>query len=214
MENLNSFTFYRDYFNLIDTLPIKDKKDLAVAILDYVFKDTEPKLTGHNQAIFNTLCHQLNVSKNKSKSAKKNISNENQLEIKLKSNENQMKIKKDNKTSILYLYISNFNNINNNIKLKNKIEEWIKYKKENNFTYKETGLKVLLKQIDTICEEYGADNVIRLINESITNGYKGIIFDKLKKSKKVPNWYEKEIETNEISEQDQQQIDKLLEAFK
>ncbi len=214
MENLNSFTFYRDYFNLIDTLPIKDKKDLAVAILDYVFKDTEPKLTGHNQAIFNTLCHQLNVSKNKSKSAKKNISNENQLEIKLKSNENQMKIKKDNKTSILYLYISNFNNINNNIKLKNKIEEWIKYKKENNFTYKETGLKVLLKQIDTICEEYGADNVIRLINESITNGYKGIIFDKLKKSKKVPNWYEKEIETNEISEQEQQQMDKLLEAFK
>lgn len=64
--NINSFTFYYDYYNLIDTLPIKDKKDLLVAITDYVFKDIEPELTGHNQAIFNTLKAQLNVSKNKS----------------------------------------------------------------------------------------------------------------------------------------------------
>ena len=68
---VNSFTFYFDYYNLIDTLPLKDKKELLVAITDYVFKDIEPKLSGHNQAIFNTLKAQLNVSKNKSKSARR-----------------------------------------------------------------------------------------------------------------------------------------------
>ena len=70
-SQVNSFTFYFDYYNLIDTLPIKDKKELLVAITDYVFKDIEPKLSGHNQAIFNTLKAQLNVSKNKSKSARR-----------------------------------------------------------------------------------------------------------------------------------------------
>ena len=74
MNNINSFTFYYDYYNLVDTLPLKDKSILLVAILDYVFKDIEPKLEGHNQAIFNTLKAQLNVSKNKSKNAKKNKS--------------------------------------------------------------------------------------------------------------------------------------------
>ena len=66
MNKVNSFTFYFDYYNLIDTLPIEDKKELAVAILDYVFKDEMPNLKGHNLAIFNTLSHQLNLSKTNS----------------------------------------------------------------------------------------------------------------------------------------------------
>ena len=37
MNDINSFTFYKDYYYLIDTMPIEDKKELAVAILDYVF---------------------------------------------------------------------------------------------------------------------------------------------------------------------------------
>ena len=88
-STINSFTFYFDYYNLIDTLPLSDKQTLLVAITDYVFKDIEPKLEGHNQAIFNTLKAQLNVSKNKSKNAKKIIkkkSNKNQIKIKKKSN--------------------------------------------------------------------------------------------------------------------------------
>ena len=67
MNSVNSFTMYFDYFNLIDTLPLKDKSTLLVAINDYMFKDIEPNLAGHNQAIFNTLKNQLNVSKSNSK---------------------------------------------------------------------------------------------------------------------------------------------------
>lgn len=213
--DVNSFTFYRDYYDLIDTLPIKDKKDIAVSILDYIFKDQTPNLEGHNKAIFKTLSHQLNASKNKSKNARKNESNENQKEIKPKSNENQIDIKKDSKTSILYFkfYISNFKYINNN-KIINKIEEWIKYKKERNFIYKETGIKTLLKQLNDYCEKCGEDNLIELIDESIANGYQGIIFKNIKTKKKVPDWYEKTIEVNELNESEQQQMEKLLEGFK
>ena len=101
MNEINSCTIYRDEFNLIDTLPSKDKSLLAVAIWNYVFKDELPNLNGHNMAIFNTLKHQLDKSKNKSKNAKKNETKENQNEIKMKSNENQIEIKQGNKTSVL-----------------------------------------------------------------------------------------------------------------
>ena len=77
MNKVNSFTFYYDYYNLIDTLPIEDKSILLIAITDYVFKDIEPILTGHNQAVFNTLKSQLNLSKNNSKRSKKNEPKEN-----------------------------------------------------------------------------------------------------------------------------------------
>ena len=44
MNEINSFTFYRDYFNLIDTLPKKDKMAILTSIIDYVFKDSESEL--------------------------------------------------------------------------------------------------------------------------------------------------------------------------
>ena len=216
MNEVNSFTFYRDYYNLIDTMPIEDKEVLAIAILDYVFKDVEPELTGHNQAIFTTLSHQLDVSKNKSKSAKK----ENQKEIKKKSNENQMKINKDNKTSILSFkfLISNFKFSNNNINLKNKLEEWLKYKWERKEYYKETGFNTLLARIDRATSQYGVETVINLIDECMANNYKGIIFEKLQKSsqKKVitTEWLNNDIESLEASDEDIRKLEERMRRVK
>lgn len=209
-NNVNSFTFYRDYFNLIDTISIRDKKDLLVAITDYVFKDIEPCLSGHNQAIFNTLKSQLNVSKNKSNSAKKT----NQIEIKSKSNENQMKIKKDNKTSILSFkfYISNLNISN---LLKEEINKWLDYKAEINEHYKQTGFETLIKKIVSESEKHGEENVIKLIEESIANKYKGIIWEKLNKNKEtLPSWYGKKVSKTEMSDIDKKELEEMLEEFK
>jgi len=205
---------YFDYYNLIDTLPVKDKAILLIAINDYMFKDIEPNLTGHNQAIFNTLKNQLNLSKcNSKRRTKKGTERE------PKENQNETEEEpKENKTSILYFkfYISNFKFINNNNLLINKIEEWLKYKQENNFKYKETGLKSLLKQIDSNCEKYGTNCIIELIDECMANGYKGIIFDKLKGKQKEtkPEWMDKEFKEEPASEEDIQQMEDLLKEFK
>lgn len=197
MNSINSFTFYRDYYNLIDTISIKDKKDVLCAIVDYIFKDIEPKLSGHNQAIINTLISQLNKSKNNSKRATKlienNEPNENQKKTKQKPNENQNKterkpndipndIPNENKTSVLSFiyYINNFNNINNNNILINKLEDWFKYKQERKDKYTNTGIKTLLKKVNDNVSIYGCDKVIDLIEDSIANNYQGIIWDKLK----------------------------------
>lgn len=192
MNSVNSFTMYFDYFNLTDTLPLKDKAALLVAINDYMFKDIEPNLTGHNQAIFNTLKNQLNVSKSNSKRRNRTTTeqqpNNNREETETKPNEEP----KENKTSILSFkfYISNFIFINNNNLLISKIEEWLNYKKQRkDKPYTEIGLKSLLKRIDNTVQEYGTNKMIDVIDYSIANNYQGIVFDRLKNEKQNSNSY-------------------------
>lgn len=64
---------------------------------------------------------------------------------------------------------------------KAKIEEWLTYKKERKENYKPTGLNSLLTQIENNISTYGEQKVIDLISECMAAGYKGIIWDKLKK---------------------------------
>ena len=174
MNSVNSFTMYFDYYNLIDSLQsTRDKAILLIAINDYMFKDLEPKLANHNQAIFNTLKRQLDKSKNNSKrrTTKEPEQNQNATET----------IPQQNKTSVLSFkfYIDNFKFINNNDLLINKLEEWFKYKQQRKDKYTDIGLKTLLNKIDKAVEKYGAANVISVIEDSIANNYQGIIFDKL-----------------------------------
>lgn len=89
--------------------------------------------------------------------------------------------------------ISKSNNINNNILdelitefnisnyLLDGINTWLKYKKERRFTYKESGLRTLVKTIKIKADEYGEQAVIAIIDESIGNGYQGITWDRIKK---------------------------------
>lgn len=185
-NKVNSFTFYRDYYNLIDTMPAKDKKELLVAITDYVFKDIEPNLNGHNLAIFNTLKNQLNVSKHNSKRSSGNGAPKGNQNAVKKQTEKQTKINpeekpKTNKTSVLsfMFYISNFKFINSNNLVISKLEEWFKYKQERKEYYKETGIQMLLKKVDTYIQKYGYEKVLDLIDECMASNYKGIIWERL-----------------------------------
>ena len=58
--------------------------------------------------------------------------------------------------------------------------EWIAYKTERKESYKEVGMKSLLRQIENNQIIYGAKAVCDLIDDSMANGWKGIIFDRLK----------------------------------
>ena len=67
-----------------------------------------------------------------------------------------------------------------------KLTEWIRYKTERKEGYKEQGLKALLRQIENNQLTYGEKAVCSLIDESMANGWKGIIFEKLKKENTAP----------------------------
>ena len=60
----------------------------------------------------------------------------------------------------------------------------MEYKKERREPYKPAGMKALLSQIETKEQEFGASAVIDIIRESMSNGWRGIIWDRLKKPKK------------------------------
>ena len=62
-----------------------------------------------------------------------------------------------------------------------KLSEWMAYKTAKKDTYTEQGLKVLLRKIENSILEYGAPAVCDLIDDSMANGWKGIIWDRLKK---------------------------------
>ena len=69
--------------------------------------------------------------------------------------------------------------------LAEKLSEWFKYKTERKEPYKEQGMKSLLRQIENNQINYGVQAVCNLIDESMANGWKGIIFDRLKQKQTV-----------------------------
>lgn len=90
------------------------------------------------------------------------------------------------------------NYIHDNDMLNNCIKTWLEYKQEKGETrtiYKETSLKTLLKMFVDYDKKYGTENIISIVNESISNGYKGIIWNSLKnKSKSQMTMLERELQ--------------------
>jgi len=64
--------------------------------------------------------------------------------------------------------------------LRSKLVEWLQYKTERRENYKETGLKSLLRQVEKNAKQYGDQAICDLIDLSMSGGWKGIAFDKLR----------------------------------
>lgn len=196
---MNSFTFYKNYYELIKYLKKEDRLEMYDAIFQFMFENKEPTFNGLKKGLWINISMPLNTSKINSLNGKKggapegNTNAQKQAKNKQNLTENQTKNKQNeiekqtNNISYFLFLISNNKYIyinNNNIKLINKIKEWLDYKKERKEIYKETGLKSLLTEIENNIEIYGMENVIDLINTCMANNYKGIIFEKLKQKQK------------------------------
>ena len=67
MNEIKSFTFYKNYYDLLDNLPVEDKRLMLEVIVDYIFRDVEPiGLVKMNLAIWNNIKMPLDTSKNNS----------------------------------------------------------------------------------------------------------------------------------------------------
>ena len=80
-----------------------------------------------------------------------------------------------------------------------KLKEWFKYKTERREPYKEQGMKALLRQVENNAIRYGDEVICQLIDECMSSGWKGIIFDRLKN----PNTrvsYQKQTKAQELDE--------------
>lgn len=66
--------------------------------------------------------------------------------------------------------------------MKEKVREWLRYKTERREPYKPTGLQSLVNRIAREERVHGAIAVMRLIDDSMSNGWRGIIWDRLSKT--------------------------------
>ena len=78
-----------------------------------------------------------------------------------------------------------------------KLNVWLAYKKERRESYKPTGLQALVTRICSSVERYGERAVCDLIDNSMSSGYQGILFDRLQqqagkgRKEMVPAWADK-----------------------
>lgn len=64
-----------------------------------------------------------------------------------------------------------------------KLKEWLTYKTERKEPYKEQGMKSFLRQVENKTLEYGEQAICGLIDECMSSGWKGIIYDRLEQKK-------------------------------
>jgi len=98
MNNINGFTFFRNYHDSLNDLPLEDKKEMLVAIDDFIFEDIEPEFTGFKQTIWKLIKPNLVSSKSHSRLYQDKTKKKSK-KIKSKSNENQNE-SKDNQNEI------------------------------------------------------------------------------------------------------------------
>ena len=90
---VNSFTIYKEYYELITLLSEREQQELLLAITKYMFEDIEPTLNSKQTKIFNNLKRPLDKSKEQSKRKR----NKNQTETEKEPKENQTETKKNPK---------------------------------------------------------------------------------------------------------------------
>lgn len=157
MNDIKSFTFYSEYYELIDNLKNdKEKGEILIAIFDYVFKDKKTNLKGLNQAIFNNLKRPIDKSKSRSR-ATLNYRQTNKINNQINNqngnqNTNQNGNQIDNQNDVqsehhIYNVNVNVNNKRDNKNNRGMGEEGEEEKKRTSFQ------KPTLEEIRKYCQE-------------------------------------------------------------
>ena len=79
-----------------------------------------------------------------------------------------------------------------------KVNEWLRYKRERKQSYKATGLSALFRQIQSEIDKHGENFVISVIDKSIMNNWNGLFFDSSKQSGTSSNDYFLRVARGEI----------------
>ena len=69
------------------------------------------------------------------------------------------------------------------VEILDKLTDWMRYKGDGKkFSYQETGLKALLTQVQKYVKEYGVGPVTDVITLSMSNGWQGIIWERIQRT--------------------------------
>ena len=210
----DGYTFFRSYIESIDIDEISDKdfRVIIKAMCDYCLNDIEPTLSGIPKAMFTLMRPSMDVSKKKADSGRKggkaytskSQANNKQTISKTQANDKQPASNKNkNKNIELEKELEEELDKEQRIKTKNillelvddselsdpvkdSVKEWLEYKRQRKDKLTEVGFKKKLSEIRNKENEIGATRVIQTINLSMSNDWRGIIWDAVPVKQKQP----------------------------
>ena len=222
---MNGFTIYKEYADLISLLSKKEQSEVYLAICNYMFYDEEPILNVSQMKIFNNLRRPLDKSKKKAKNGSSGKSKQNQNEIKTKSKQNQNEIKTKTHQDV-YVYVND--NVKDNRVIRGMGEEE-KEEKDNKKSYAEF-VKLTEVEYQKLVNAHGEDFAKECI--TVLDNYKGSVGkkyisdyrailnwvidtvkgkNKLKQNKKQePEWFTSENKLEEPTELEKNEIEEIL----
>nr|DAL45703.1 MAG TPA_asm: hypothetical protein [Caudoviricetes sp.] len=187
------FTFYRSYRDALRALPPKEFKAAVLAICDYALDEAEPDLTGIPNSVFILIRPTLDSGRIKAANrAKKAVTNAEQTHNKKQTKQKQTRKEKEggkegekegekeNDSSPPIVPPDGLASLSP--ALRGAVEDWLRYKTEKREPYKPQGLKSLVTEVKNNADRYGDAAVIKVITQSMSNNYRGIVFDWLKKA--------------------------------
>lgn len=212
MNEIKSFTIFREIFMLIDTIkPKKKRDDFFGKLCDFYFKDIEP--------IFEKNSYEEIVWENISKPVKKYKTN---ALNGAKGGRPKTKTKTENKTKTLTENESTSDvivNVNVYVYIENSFSITIS---GTNYEIIDDWLKVFNEEIIKLAVDICVANGVRTIKylDGILKNWKGCNYKtiddvkkSLKKEKQLPEWFNKKIEKKEIKPEDEKKLKEILDKF-
>lgn len=208
---LNSFNAYHSYLKSIEPLNDSERGRLFTALLEYSSTGIAPELRGNERFVFPTMKEQIDrdkasyeakCAKNRESSAKGGAANArrwkpngsrskpNGAEREPNGSQGQGQGQRQGQRQGQTLSGNSARGAQEPPKvsdygfspeLEAAVTDWLTYKQERRESYKPTGLKSMLTQIQKAAAEYGDAAVIDIIRDSMASGYQGIVFDRLKR---------------------------------
>ena len=191
----SQFTFYASFFQSISRIKKKaDRCDAYDAICGYALTGELPNLDSIAESaaiVFDISKPNLDASRRKAESGKaggkrkqtgsKPEANRKQEEtVREKEKEKEKELEKEKESYSPPTPSPGETGFGK--ELQSALDEWLAYKRERREPYRQTGLQSLVSEIRNNAARYGETAVAELIRYCMACNWRGIIFDRLKKS--------------------------------
>jgi hypothetical protein len=203
MNDIKGYTFFKSYYECLRGINEEEAKELCWEINKYIFENIEHNFDGVKRSICILIKPTLDKSKVNSNNAKKS---KNETKAKLKRINKQNKNENRNSTSLsLSLLINNY--FNNNKELIDIFNDYLNMRKKLKAINSERAIKTILNKLNN----YDDETKYKMIEQSIVKSWKDIY--ELKEDRaNLPNWFDKKIEKENITSQEEQELVSILKG--
>ena len=196
----DSLVFYRSFYEAVKDLNPEEFKDCVSAIMEYGLDDIDDA-SGIANTVLKLVKPQIDANNRRFENGKKGGRTKAEPN-ETKTEPNLTKVEPNLTKSEPNVNVNVNENVNDIEKekvkknpvddsdlpdgVKDTVRDWLRYKSERRESYKDMGLKSLITQIDNKVKEHGEQAVINVIRLSMSQGWKGIIWDKIPQNKAAP----------------------------